>query len=217
MSIKKLASIVLAFATLALSSALAIATPLMTLTLDDHQGHTVVINDGGLGFISFTGSIGNWVYNNATGFSNLGDYPAPPTLDLNSIDVSSSGGGWLTITLAQSGLAFPNAPGLSAVSQVGGVTAGTVSFTSLFNGSILGSPFGPYTGAFSGTTSGAIDTTGGFSLTQIADIHHTGTGNTSFNIITSVPEPATLGLLGLGFIGIGLARRKTARKQMANA
>jgi hypothetical protein len=136
---------------------------------------------------------------------------------LSSINATSSGAGWLTITLEQTGLEFPNTPGLVAVSQVGGVTSGTVSFTSLFNGAVLGSPFGPYTGTFAGTTSGGINTTGGFSFTQIADIHHTGAGNTSFNIITSVPEPATLGLLGLGLIGIGLARRKTARKQTINA
>ena len=32
---------------------------------------------------------------------------------------------------------------------------------------------------------------------------------------TSVPEPATLGLLGLGLIGLGLARRRTARRHTA--
>jgi hypothetical protein len=86
-----------------------------------------------------------------------------------------------------------------------------VSFNSLFNNTNIGS-FGPFTGGFNGTTSSIVDTTGGFSLTQIAQITHTGAGATAFNVVTTVPEPATLGLFGAGLIGLAFVRRRLSVK-----
>ena len=213
MKIKKLVQIAIAITSLAFGAA---ANAGMILTLDDGAGHSVTITDGGTGdldanagAIAWTGSLGNWLFNFTAGLSNSPAIGEPAMLDLASLNATSRRGGNLTITLLETGLLYPSGSNLTAITSVGGTTSGTVSFQSLVNSSTLGS-FGPFSGAFSGTTSGQVDTTGGFTLTQIATIHHEGSGVTGFNMITTVPEPATLGLLGIGLIGLAFMRKRNA-------
>jgi hypothetical protein len=197
----------------------------LVLFLDDQIGNTVTINDNGIGdinplagVVTFSGSLGSWLVNVATGVSKplLGPNP---NIDLNSVDVSL-GAGTLIIRMTDTDFTVPAGP-TGFTSLIGGTTDGTVVYSTWFDNAnaqfgmtsplAAAGPFGP--GAFSGTFHNSGLPVGLFSMTQEVQITHSrGVQITSFNAKLSVPEPGTLMLMGLGLLSIGFSSRRARRR-----
>ncbi len=200
---------------------------------------TVTCNDGdacdvtaGAGVVTFSGAIGNWTVNVTTAitYPQLGSQ-ASPILDLNSVDVTSLGGGTLTIWASEVNYQAPAAlTNVPFQLDVGGTSAGptgtpgTTSFAAfaddgnaLFNEATLLGSIGFATTPFAGTFNGSALLSSAYSLTIRAMITHLGPGGTSFDAelrsLASEPAASTLLGWGLGLIGLaGIGRRRMSFK-----
>ena len=109
----------------------------MILTLNDGSGNTALVQDTDHdGVLNYNGNLGgssNWIVNVSTGLSKplLGS-STEAYMDLNTVNVTSSGGGTLTIKLTDIDFALP-AGSYQLTSAIGGTTNGSVQVTQILD------------------------------------------------------------------------------------
>ena len=201
----------------------------LMISLDDGNGHSVTVADQSVGdtnptvgVVGFSGGLGNFSVNVTTGISKPVIGTAIfPELDLNSVDVTSSAGGTLTLKVTDTDF-IGNGTSAYFISQIGGTQSrgGTVTYSTAADcGNTAfgtGTPLGSQSfsaSPFSGTqVTGTTLCAGNYSLTEEVVLTLTSGGqNTSFDANLAIPEPTTAMLFGGGLDGFGwISRRKTA-------
>jgi hypothetical protein len=157
-------------------------------------------------------SIGNF-----TTTVNTGTSTDAPTLDLSSVEISSSTAGTLIITLSANDFISP-VGAASWLSQFSGnfaqglssVTLQTyvdITNTLLGTGTLL-STLSDTATPFSLTDTAQATTTGPFALTEVLTITTTGVSHLSLDASIAAPEPASVALLSSSLIGLGIAARR---------
>jgi hypothetical protein len=163
------------------------------------------------------------VFNLNTLSINSAEFLVPPgVLVTNTLDVDQSAGGnhTLVLDITANGLSGPNAlENFLSTFSVSGQSAGwTIQAMTLINGNPLATS-AIFTGVSdSGSSIDPAFASSLFSAEAIYTITSSGVGSVNAGIdisVAAVPEPATWGMMLLGFAGLGFAFRRKLREAVA--
>ena len=222
----KLAKIVL-YGFISMSASFAVQAK-MIFSIDDKldASAATIVEDNGVGdnfdtlegYLDFNGAVGSWYFNDVTAISSpwIGT-DNEDVIHLDSLNVSSSNGGELSIMLTQTDLTRLSSP-YSA--NFGGVSGGIVNYqlfldstnTAFGQGTLLYDSTINHSGGFYDDFGGSFSLAGLYSMTMVINIKHTANKATSFNYQVTIPEPASIALLGSGLVLVGFAGRRRQKQ-----